>query len=207
MRDQDVLRVVTDGLSGLDMDRPAEDIIAAGTSRRRRRLAAVTTAGVMLAGLALAVPALTGSGSTAPPSAQRPASMAPAQPVAFSVASRPDGMVTLKLSNKYFPDPDAVRKALSEAGVPAEIRVGASGGCYSNPAPSQLEQVFPSVSEADDESTVLLIDPSAIPQGAVVTFRYANSSGVVWATPRVKGDTAANGVSFGLAWKNKMTCK
>ncbi|MFJ8579217.1 hypothetical protein [Micromonospora sp. NPDC093277] len=192
MRDQDVLRAVADGLSGLDMDRPAEDIIAAGTSRRRRRLAAVTAAGVMLAGLALAVPALTGSEPAAPPSAEQPTSMAPAQLVAFSVVSNPNGTVTLKLSKKQFFDPDAARKALSEAGVPAEIRIGKSG-CYSIPAPPGLDQVFPSVSEAEG-NTVLVIDPSAIPHGAVVTINYR--------APSTNGP-----VGIGLAWKDRMSCK
>ncbi|MEU5725124.1 hypothetical protein [Micromonospora sp. NPDC047738] len=196
MRDQDVLRAVADGLSGLDMDRPAEDIIAAGTSRRRRRLAAVTAAGAMLAGLALAVPALTGSGpaappSAGPPSAQRPASMAPTQLVAFSVVREPNGTVTLSLSKKQFADPDAVRKALSEAGVPAEVRVGSI--CQSVPAPRLDDRIFPSQSEAD-ASTVLTINPSAIPRGAVVAISYH--------------DPSTNGpVVIGLAWKNRMTCK
>ncbi|MFE9202732.1 hypothetical protein [Micromonospora sp. NPDC007230] len=190
MRDQDVLRAVADGLSGLDMDRPAEDIIATGTSRRRRRLAAVTAAGV-LAGLAVAVPALTGSGPAAPPSAQRPASIAPTQLVAFSVVSKPNGTVTLTLSKKQFADPDAVRKALSEAGVPAEVRVGSI--CQSVPAPRLDDRIFPSQSEAD-ASTVLTINPSAIPKGAVVVISYH--------------DPSTNGpVVIGLAWKNRMTCK
>ena len=58
MRDQDVLQVVSDGLSGLDLDTPPEEIMAAGNSRRRRRLAAVTGVGVvaLTAGLAVALP-------------------------------------------------------------------------------------------------------------------------------------------------------
>ncbi|MFD2763674.1 hypothetical protein [Micromonospora eburnea] len=192
MRDQDVLRAVADGLSGLDLDTPAEDIIAAGTSRRRRRLATVTVAGVLLAGLAVAVPALTGSGPAALPYAQGPASTAPAQLVAFSVVSNPNGTVTLKLSKKQLFDPDAARKALSEAGVPAEIRVDGSH-CYSIPSPPELDRLFPSRSEAD-EGIVLVINPSAIPQGAVMTISYRD--------PSTDGP-----VSFGLAWKNRMTCK
>ncbi|MEV5764442.1 hypothetical protein AB0L34_07690 [Micromonospora sp. NPDC052213] len=180
---------MADGLSGLDMDRPAEDIIAAGNTRRRRRLAAVTAAGVMLAGLALAVPALTDSGPASPPSAERPASMAPTQLVAFSVASKPDGTVLLTLSKKQFADPDAVRKALSEAGVPAEVRVGSI--CHSVPPPRPNDRIFPSHSEADAD-TLLVINPSAIPKGAVVSIGYKDSS--------------HGPVVFGLAWKNRMTC-
>jgi hypothetical protein len=181
---------VSDGLSGLDMDTPAEDIIAAGNSRRRRRLAAVAAAGVTLAGLALGVPALTGSGPAAPSSANRPASMAPTQLVAFSVVSKPNGTVLLTLSKKQFADPDAVRKALSEAGVPAVVSVGSI--CHSVPA-LKLDRIFPSQTEAD-ASTVLTINPSAIPKGAVVAISYH--------------DPSTNGpVVIGVAWKNRMTCE
>lgn len=191
MRDQDVLRVVSDGLSGLDMDTPAEDIIAAGNSRRRRRLAAVTAAGLMLAGLPLGVPPLTGSGPATPPSTEQPASTAPAQLVAFSVVSKPNGTVALKLSTKQLAAPDAVRMALSEAGVPAEVRVNSF--CHSVPAPPGLDRVFPSQDE-EDGSTILVINPSAIPKGAVVSVGYL--------------DPSSHGpVAFGIAWKKRLTCR
>lgn len=189
MREQDVLREVADGLSGLDLDTPAEEIIATGDARRRRRLAAVSVAGVALAaGLAVAVP-FAGSGPAAPPAAQRPTSMAPATLAAFSVVGNANGTVTLALSMKQLADPDAVRKALSDAGVPAVVRVGSA--CYSVPPPGGLDRVFSS--RQGEESIVLVITPSGIPKGAVVSIGYKD--------PETNGP-----VQFGLAWKNKMTC-
>ena len=190
MRDQDVLQAVRDGLSGLDMNTPAEEIIAVGNSRRRRRLAAVTVAGVAIAvGLAVGLPALGGSGPAGPPTAGPPASVAPANLAAFSVVSNLDGTVTLRLSRKQLADPDAVREALSEAGVPAEVRVGSA--CYSVPAPSGLDRVFSGGGQ--DANSVLVITPSAIPKGAVVAIGYR--------------DPSSDGpIGFGLAWKDRMTC-
>ncbi|MFG2055251.1 hypothetical protein ACGFI9_14590 [Micromonospora sp. NPDC048930] len=187
MRDQEVLRAVSDGLSGLDLDTPAEEIIAAGNARRRRRLAAGTVAGMALAaGLAVAVP-FAGSGPAAPPTAQRPASLAPVDLAAFSVVSNPNGTVTLTLSLKQLAEPDEVREALSAAGVPAVVRVGSV--CYSVPAPGHLERVFSDRMEGG--KLLLVITPSGIPKGAVVNIGYKNSDGPV---------------QFGLAWKNKLIC-
>jgi hypothetical protein len=190
VRDQDVLRAVSDGLSGLDMDTPAEEIIAVGNSRRRRRLAAVTVAGVAVAaGIAVGLPAFNGSGPAGPPTAGRPVNAAPANLAAFSVVSNPNGTVTLKLSRTQLASPDAVRDALSKAGVPANVRIGSA--CYSVPAPSGVDRVFSGGGQ--DSNTVLVITPSAIPQGAVVTIGYR--------------DPSSNGpIGFGLAWKNRMTC-
>jgi hypothetical protein len=186
VRDQDVLQVVSEGLSGLDMDTPPEQIIAVGNSRRRR-LAAGTAAGVALAaGLAVALPALVGSGPAAPPpAASRPGSAAPVDLAAFSVVANPNGTVTLELSRDQLADPDAVREALSEAGVPADVRIGSA--CYSIPAPAGLDRVISSNGQA------LVITPSAIPKNALVTIGYA--------------DPSSNGpIAFGLVWKDGMMC-
>ncbi|GAB3951821.1 hypothetical protein [Micromonospora vulcania] len=194
MREQDVLRAVSDGLSGLDLAKPAEEIIAEGTSRRRRRMATATVAAVALAaGLAVGVPALMSPKPATSPTAQRPtsaapvpASLPPTQLVGFTVVSNPNGTVTLTLSDKQLADPGEVRRALAEAGVPAEVRV--ESHCYSLPSPPGLDKVFlPSASAA------LVIKPSAIPKGAVVSIGYH--------------DPATNGpIKFGLAWKDRLVC-
>jgi hypothetical protein len=181
---------VREGLSDLDMDTPAEDIIAAGNSQRRRRSAAVTVAGVAVAaGLAVGLPALNGSGPAGPPTAGRPASVATANLAAFSVVSNPNGTVTLRLSRKQLADPDAVREALSGAGVPAEVRIGTA--CHSVPAPSGLDRVFSA--DRQDAGTVVVITPSAIPSGAVVSIGY-------------RAPSSGGPIEFGLAWKDRMTC-
>jgi hypothetical protein len=190
VRDQDVLQVVSDGLSGLDLDTPPEEIIAAGNSRRRRRLAALTGAGVvaLAAGLAVALPTLGGSGPAGPSTAARPGSAAPVELAAFSVVSNSNGTVTLTLSRKQFADPDAVREALSAAGVPADVRTGTP--CHSVPAPPGLDRVL---SSGRDASTALVITPSAIPKGTVLAIGYR--------------DPSSNGpMAVGLAWKDRMTC-
>jgi hypothetical protein len=181
---------VSNGLSGLDMDTPAEEIIAVGNSRRRRRLTAVTVAGVAVAaGIAVGVPALNGSGPAGQPTTVRPVTAAPANLAAFSVVSNPNGTVTLRLSRTQFANPDAVRDALSKAGVPAIVRVGS--GCHSVPPPPGLDRVISG--DPQDLNTVLVITPSAIPNGAVVTIRYV--------------DPPSNGpIGVGLAWTNRMTC-
>jgi hypothetical protein len=184
VRDQDVLHVVSEGLSGLDMRTPPEQIIAVGNSRRRRRLAAAGVA--VAAGLAVALPAaLAGSGPGTPPAASRPGSAAPVDLAAFSVVSNPNGTVTLELSHEKLADPDAVREALSDAGVPADVRIGSA--CYSIPAPAGLDRVISSNGQA------LVITPSAIPKSALVTIGYA--------------DPSSNGpIAFGLVWKDRMRC-
>jgi hypothetical protein len=180
---------VSDGLSGLDMDTPAEEIIAAGNARRRRRLAAVSVAGMALAaGLAVAVP-FASSGPAAPATTEQPASMAPANLAAFSVVGNSNGTVTLTLSLKQLADPDAVRGALSGAGVPAEVRVGSV--CYSVPAPPGMDRIFSSRMEGGN--LLLVITPSGIPKGAVVSIGYSDPP-------------SAGPVQFGIAWKNKLIC-
>ncbi|MEH1165643.1 hypothetical protein V6V47_09670 [Micromonospora sp. CPCC 205539] len=197
MRDQDVLRAVSDGLSGLDMAKPVEEIISAGTSRRRRRVAAVTMAGVALVGggLAVGVPALTSPGPVTAPTAQRsasvapvPATLPPAHLVAFTVVRNPDATVTLTFSREQLADPGEVRRALAEAGVPAEVRVNSI--CFSShPAPPGLDRVL-----SASESAVLVITPSALPKGAVVSIGYHDPS-------------RSGPVAFGLAWRDRLTCR
>jgi hypothetical protein len=196
VRDQDVLQAVSDGLSGLDMDTPAEEIIAGGTARRRRRTATVTVAGLAVAaGIAVGLPALSGSGPAGPPAAAPPASATlpasaapPPNLAAFSVVSNSNGTVTLSLSRTQLADPDEVRDALSKAGVRANVRVGSP--CYSVPAPPGIDRVF---SGGQDPGTVLAITPSAIPKGAVVTIGYR--------------DPSSDGpIGFGLAWADRMVC-
>lgn len=70
--------------------------------------------------------------------------------------------------------------------MPAEIRVGSA--CYSVPPPGHLERVFSS--DKEDEDIVLVITPSGIPKGAVVSIGYKD--------PETNGP-----VQFGLAWKKR----
>ncbi|MCW3817813.1 hypothetical protein ONA91_25515 [Micromonospora sp. DR5-3] len=191
MRDEDVLNAVSNGLSGLDMQRPAEEIVAAGNARRRRRAGVVTMAAVALAaGLAVGVPSLAGSGPGAPPTAQRPAATTPMHPAAFSLVSNPNGTVALTLSRKQLADPDALRKALADAGVRAKVTTDGTM-CNSVPAPRNMGAVFPSTKQQPDE-VVVVIDPAAMKPGSVVVIQVVEPDGGV--------------VAFGLAWEDKLTC-
>lgn len=58
-------------------------------------------------------------------------------------------------------------------------------------SPGHLERVFSF--DKEDEDIVLVITPSGIPKGAVVSIGYKD--------PETNGP-----VQFGLAWKNRMTC-
>ena len=190
MRDEDVLNAVSDGLSGLDMQRPAEEIVAAGNARRRRRAGVVTMAAVALAGLAVGVPSLAGSGPGATPTAQRPAATTPVHPAAFSLVSNPNGTVALTLSRKQLADPDALRKALADAGVRAKVTTDGTM-CNSIPAPHNMEAVFPSTKQQPDD-IVTVIDPAAMKPGSLVVIQLVEPDGGV--------------VAFGLAWEDKLVC-
>ncbi|MEU4642320.1 hypothetical protein [Micromonospora sp. NPDC023814] len=191
VRDEDVLSAVSNGLSGLDMQRPVEEIVAAGNARRRRRAGVVTMAAVALAaGLAVGVSSLAGSGPGATPTAQRPAATAPVHPAAFSLVSNLDGTLTLTLSRKQLADPDALRKALVDAGVRAKVTTDGTT-CHSNPRPRNMEAVFPSAKHQPDD-TVIVINPAAMEPGSVVVIGLIEPDGGV--------------VVFGLSWEDKLIC-
>jgi hypothetical protein len=191
MNDDDVLRMVDDGLSGLDTDTPVEVIMARGDARRRKRwIGGVAVAGTLAAGAAVGVPALTGAAASGP--ASPPAGSV--QLAAFTLVDSANGTATLTLVKGRTLDPQALRRALAGAGVPATISVGTF--CHNEPEPLGLNAVLSSQRRADG-SVVLVITPSAIPSGAELTIGYRPLT-----DPGTK-----DRVRFGLAWEHKsLTC-
>jgi hypothetical protein len=139
LNDSAVLSAVRDSISGLPMPTAPrlEAITARGRTRRRRRLAGVSMAGV--AACAVLVVALAGGGGSAGPAPQaRPAPSHHATEVqlaAFSVVADPDGSTTLTLGPGQMINPNAVRQALAEHGIPALVTAGEFCRTADQPAP------------------------------------------------------------------------
>jgi hypothetical protein len=189
VNDDVVLQKVNEGLSGLEMDTPVEAIMARGDARRRkRRLAGIAAAGVLAVGLsAPALTAATGS-EPGPPSASSP------QLAAYTLVDNPNGTATLTLAKARTLDPQALRRALAGAGIPATIAVGEF--CHTEPEPPGLNAVLSPQKRADG-SVVLIITPSALPSEAELTIGFRTLS-----DPGTK-----DRVRFGLAWSNRpLTC-
>jgi hypothetical protein len=119
-----VLDTVRDSLSDVSMRTPVEQIVAAGRTRRRRRVAGATAflaTGVMAAtGITLAVlpsaPVTTGDDSTGGVHIRT---------VAYTVDSRSDGTVQVTWDKqRYFEDHEGLEEALRAAGFPVLIKVG-----------------------------------------------------------------------------------
>ncbi len=173
MSDNDVLDWVKGGMSEIHMHTPVEAIRGRGRARRRRRFSRRAGAGVAIGlGLALAVSAFTGSGSAPSPHAARPAQL-----MAFTLVSHPDGTATLTLTKGQIPDPSVLRQQLAQAGVPAVVMVGSR--CDSEGGdPPGLDEVVSS-KRLMDGTVVLVITPSAIPQGSELAIGFF-SNGQTW---------------------------
>jgi hypothetical protein len=177
MNEHDVIGQVRESFSGLRMDRPVEDVFAAGRvrrRRRRRRLAGLTAATAATAGAAAAmtltlgapVPARSSNAPSNPSSNPPAASPSSVRLAAFSVSSGPGRSTTLTVYNKgprdARLDPSALRQALARRGIPALVTVGTfclpAGGASSGPG-----KVVSASDQADGSAVV--IDGLAIPPG------------------------------------------
>jgi hypothetical protein len=133
LNDSAVLSAVRDSISGMPM--PAaprlQAITARGRAHRRRRLGGLSIAGAG-ACAALAVGLAGGSGSAGPaPQHETP----PVHLAAFSVAAGPGGTTTLTLYPRQVINPDAVRQALAEHGIPALVTAGKFCRTADQPSP------------------------------------------------------------------------
>jgi hypothetical protein len=181
LNDSAVLSAVRESISGVPL--PAaprlEAITARGRARRRRRLGGLAIAG---AGACAALAAgLAGSGSAVPASRHQ----APAVHLAaFSVVTGADGATTLTLHPGQVINPDAVRQALAEHGIPAMVTAGKF--CYGDPAvAAEARQVYvnvmPTVKPQRTRvpptgpswpSETIVIHGSAIPSGKELSIGY-----------------------------------
>ena len=133
LNDSAVLSAVRDSISGLPM--PAaprlQAITARGRACRRRRLGGLSIAGAG-ACAALAVGLAGGSGSAGPAPQHEPP---PVHLAAFSVVAGPGGTTTLTLYPGQVANPDAVRQALAEHGIPALVTAGKFCRTADQPSP------------------------------------------------------------------------
>jgi hypothetical protein len=93
--------------------------------------------------------------------------------VDFSVDTNPGGTVTVTLSNAQIMDPDALRQALAQAGIPAKVTPDSF--CY-NPVPNEaaLMQAVAFNSPRFGEAADVVITPSKLPAGATLAIGYAH---------------------------------
>ena len=133
LNDSAVLSAVRDSISGLPM--PAaprlEAITARGRARRRRRLGGLSIAGAG-ACAALAVGLAGGPGPAGPAAQHKPPAVHLA---AFSVVTSSDGTTTLILYPGQVANPNAVRQALAEHGIPALVTAGKFCRTADQPSP------------------------------------------------------------------------
>ena len=180
-----VLSAVRDGISGLPMPTAPrlEAIAARGRARQRRRLGGLS---VVAAGACAAlVVGLTGSPAApalhhnAGPSSPRHVSGV--RLAAFTVAAGPGGTTTLTLYPGQVADPNAVRQALAEHGIPALVTAGQFCRTAVQPAPGVGDVVtisgpkkiqVPANGQPTARPGPIVIDGSNIPSGVELSIGY-----------------------------------
>ena len=170
----DVMCLVRESFSGLRMDLPVEDVLAAGRARRRRQrrrlsglTAAAATAGAAVAltlTLGGAAPARSGPSPTSPPSP------GPVKLAAFSVTDGPGHSTTLTLYKGARLDPSALREDLARHGIPALVTVGTFCRSASGASVSFGQVVQPST--LPDGTDVMVINGAAMPPGTRLSIGY-----------------------------------
>ena len=186
MTDDEVLDAVKQTLSNVQMDRPIEAIEQRGQARRRNRgLLGVVAGGGLAAVVALAVALpMAANGSGQDPAGTDPAAAgstagstavsAPAmEPVAFTVTRQADGSVELTLNYKQVLNPDALQKALAEAGIAAVVKADVLCTPKGKELPETKEVLrVKHVVEPDGSASRydLVISPAKMPANSVVYF-------------------------------------
>ncbi len=185
LNDSAVLSAVHDSISGLPI--PAaprlETITAKARARRRRRLSGLSIAAA--GACAALVIGLAGGPGSAAPASQHAAGSAPqreapaVQLAAFSVVAGPDGTTTLTLNWGQVADPDAVRQALAEHGIPAIVTAGKFCRTAEQPSPGVGEVAVFSERPGPKQLTgghpsghAVVIYGSKIPSGAELSIGY-----------------------------------
>jgi hypothetical protein len=167
----EVLTLLTDRFSELDMKTPLDEIYARG--RRHRKARRLTTA--IAAGAVAAVGAGVTAVAVAP--ASHPANGGSPQLTAFSISAGANGTsaLTLRKGEQYRLDPVALRQALAQHGIPALVTVGQA--CDSGPEPAGLDQAVTPQRHADG-SVTLTINPTAMPPASELSIGYFPSKTV-----------------------------
>lgn len=159
MNDDELITLVREQRTGVPMTTPVDEIIGRGRAvRARRRVPRMAGALAAAAGAAAAVALLVPS--------TRPAAT---QLTAWTVTRQADGNVDVTI--RQLSDPAGLAAALHGAGVPAYV-------AFAGPVPARCAQYPVSQSQQQaiyqfqpgDASVALVIDPSAIPDGAGLFF-------------------------------------
>jgi hypothetical protein len=160
--------------SGKDRRRYVLSAAATGkeprSSRPKRRALIAVAAGAAAVGVAIGAAVASNGPSGAPGRGE--VGQVHVRLADFSVDTNPGGTVTvaLRLAQKIL-DPDALRGALAQAGVPARITVGSF--CY-NPVDNRdaLDQAVAFQKSSGGEVDVV-ITPSKLPAGSTLAIAYA----------------------------------
>jgi hypothetical protein len=167
----DVLTLMTDRFSEVEMKTPLAEIYARGRRHRRTRRVASAVA----AGAATAVAAGVTAIAVAP--GGHPANPLNAQLTAFTISTGPNGTsaLTLRKGQPYRLDPAALRQALAQHGIPALVTLGKA--CDSSPEPAGLDQAV-TEQRHPDGSVTLTINPREMPPASELSIGYFTSKTV-----------------------------
>ncbi|MGH3254939.1 MAG: hypothetical protein ACRDOU_05935 [Streptosporangiaceae bacterium] len=189
LNDGAVLSAVRDSISRLPMPMAPrlEAIEAKGRARRRARLGGLSIAAA--GACAALVVGLTGGAPAARPAQQAaPAAHHHASGVhlvSFTVAAGPDGTTTLTLYPGQVADPNAVRQALAEHGIPALVTAGEFCRTAVQPAPGVGDVVtlsgpgkiqVPTSGQPTAKPGPIVIYGSRIPSGVELSIGYRQNS-------------------------------
>lgn len=172
MNDDELFTVVKDCFTGVHSSTPVEQIVSRSRAVRARRWIPGIPAG--LAVVAAAVLALT----TLIPASHHPT----AQLAAWTVVKRADGSVSVTI--RELRDPAGLQSSLRADGIPASVRFFPSRGqqnpCQAYPGGQALQQRV--VAELRpghlrEQTILLIIHPSALPNGAGVGLQVTGSAG------------------------------
>jgi hypothetical protein len=187
MTDDDLITLLREQRSNVQMDTPVERIIGRGRAlRARRRLPGVAAGALAVAAAAvLAVTALQPAGHHA---GRQP----PAQLAAWTVTKQADGTITVTV--RQLRDPQGLQRRLRADGVPASVTFfgHAPRACQRYPKMSAIlmTEVF------GGHGPPLVIHPKALPHGAGIQLSpghyphgapIALAAGLVRATPGCTG--------------------
>ncbi len=165
MNDNELLTAVRESFTDVHSATPADQIVNRGrTVRARRRIPVVTGALAVAAGTAMAL-------TTLLPASQAGHHQPTARLAAWTVVKQADGNIYVTI--RQLSDPAGLQSTLRADGVPASVTFTGQ----QNPAC----QLFPQGAGTDlgrqvisvrpeGQSTLTIIDPSALPNGAGVQF-------------------------------------
>jgi hypothetical protein len=166
MNDNDVLDDYRKPLASLHMGLSADAVLARGDQRRHRRRVSrwAAAGGTGLVAVIVALVLVAGGNGA-------PNDRSGTQLAAFTISNGPAGAstVTLHSNSRTRLDPAALRQALAQRGITANVTVGS--WCDTATEPAGLRQAV-TVGHDPSGDPSLTIHPSAIPTGAELSIGY-----------------------------------